>query len=105
MQEEFVGAFCHLEGLHVLLGLWDALLTLVGLGEHERERHLRICQPACALDVGLLNALFSIRVYGLSMPACPPSEQVLCVFWKVFTGLIALRFWLVQEFSRQRYGV
>ena len=79
MPEEFVGAFYHLEGIHVLLGLWDALLALVGLGKHQREGHLRICQPACALNVSLLNAHSSIRIYGLSMPVWPSSEHVLCV--------------------------
>ena len=79
MPEEFVAAFCHLEGLHVLLGLWDALLALVSFGEHEREGHLRICQPACALDVSLLNAHSSVGIHGLSMPVWPPSEHVLCV--------------------------
>ena len=79
MPEEFVRAFCHLEGLHVLLRLWDALLALVSLGEHEREGHLRVCQPACALNVSLLNALSSIRTYGLSMPVCPLLKHVLCV--------------------------
>ena len=90
MPEELVEIFCHLEGLYIFLRLWDALLALVGLGKHERKGHLRIRQPARALDVSLLNALLSIRAYGLSTPASPSSEQVLSVLRNSFTGHSAL---------------